>query len=639
MNIKISYHWLLEYLETDADPYDLQKFLSLSGPSVEKVEKKDNDYIFDIEIASNRIDTASVFGIAQEALAILPLFGKKAKLKINPLKKYQFKTLSLNKPSLLLKVKIVHPYLCSRFTAIILDNIKIKPSPNFIKERLTACGVKSINNVVDISNYLMISLGQPVHIFDYDKINKATMIMRESKKDEKIVTLDGKKITLPGKDIVIEDGRGELIDLCGIMGGLNSAVTSQTKRIVLFVQTYNKQRIRQTSMLTGQRTLAATYFEKGLDEERVEPTLVYGVELLKKYAQGKIASTLYDIYPNFYKGKVIEIKYQVFEKLIGIKIDKKKINQILVNLGFEIYHLDSDRTEMVRVKIPSYRKDDINIPEDLVEEIARIYGYHNLPIKLPPPAIVHQPEEYEKIFTLINKIKYFLKHLGLNEVVNYSMVSKKMIENFNLKTDQHLRLANTISKDIEYMRITLLPSLLRNIDENKGKKEILKFFEIAKVYLPRKNDLPKEIYKLAIAVNTDFFDLKGIIEALYKELNIDKEAEEKIIEKDGVYLVEIDLKKLMEKSRLIATYQPINPYAIVKLDLTIKQKKPFEEIKKLCFKNSNLLIKIEFITLYKNNLTLRFYFSSSKKNITEEEAKEELVKLQQLLSASALKSR
>src|SRR3972149_5125369 len=196
-----------------------------------------------------------------------------------------------------LRVKIIDPNLVSRFTAIIFDQIVIKGSPDFIKDRLTRAGVKVINNVVDISNYLMITLGQPIHMFDYDKIADHRMIVRESKKGEKLVTLDEKEIVLPGGDIVIEDGSGKLIDLCGIMGGLNSAISSKTKRVLLFVQTYNKSKIRKTTMTTGQRTIAATFFEKGLDEERVVATTVNAAQLLEKYCYAKVVSKINDIYP------------------------------------------------------------------------------------------------------------------------------------------------------------------------------------------------------------------------------------------------------------------------------------------------------------------------------------------------------
>ncbi|MGB9883383.1 MAG: phenylalanine--tRNA ligase subunit beta [Microgenomates group bacterium] len=632
MNIKITYNWLLDYLETDADPYEIQKYLSLSGPSIERVEKFEDDYIFDIEIISNRIDTASVVGIAQEAVAILPVFGKKARLKFDPLKHYPFekiKNKEINKYQL--TPKILQNNLCSRFSAIVLENVVLGPSPKFIQKRLQAAGIKVINNVVDISNYLMLTFGQPVHTFDYDLIRGNLMIMREAKKGEKITTLDGATVTLPGGDIVIEDKEGRLIDLCGIMGGLNTAINEKTKNVLLFVQTYNKTKIRKTIMTTGVRTVAATYFEKGLDEERVEPTLVYGVELLEKYAQGKVASKLIDLYPQPYKGKKLLTQYSFFEKLIGVKIEKQLINQILVNLGFKV----KDKDSILEVEVPSYRKNDIAIPEDLVEEVARVWGYHKIPGNLPPPAYVEQPEDFKTLFKLTTKIKHFLKHLGLNEVINYSMISEKLLSKWGFDPKNHLRLKNTISQEIEYMRQSLLPSLWKNLQDNKGKKEIMKFFELAKVYLTdsdtlKAKKLPDEVYRLGIAVNTDYFDLKGIIEALFKELNIDQQLIEEIniVEKDNYYFTEIDLKILIDNSHLLPKYQPINPYATIKLDKTfeINEEINYQKIKKLAFQ-SKYLKKIEVVSLYQNKLTLRFYYSSDKKNLTEEEAKKELEKI------------
>ncbi len=627
MNIKITYNWLLDYLETDASSYELQKYLSLSGPSIEKVEKVADDYVFDIEIISNRIDTASVIGIAQEAVAILPLFGKKAKLKINPFEKYQFKNLKIKNKKYDLKVRIEKDNLCSRFSAVVIENVKIGPSPSFIQKRLQAAGIKVINNVVDISNYLMMTFGQPVHTFDFDEIKKGLMIMRESKKGEKIVTLDKKEVILPGGDIVIEDGEGRLIDLCGIMGGLNSSVTDKTKNVLLFVQTYNKEKIRKTTMTTGVRTVAATFFEKGLDEERVEMTLVFGVELLEKYAFGKTASKVFDIFKNPYQEKKIETSFDFFEKKIGIKIEKKVIKKILLNLGFKVEEKDSH----LIVRVPFYRKYDISIPEDLVEEVARIYGYNNLPNSFSPPVLVYQPESYEKFFNLSLKIKYFLKHLGLNEVINYSMISKKMIEDWGEDPKNYLRISNTISEEIEYMRQSLLPSLFKNIKDNQGKREVLRFFEIAKVYHPKKNDLPEERYKLGIAVNTDYFDLKGIVEALLKELNIDN-FDFQIKEKQGVFMVEIEVDDLIKNYRQIALYKPINPYAVIKLDKTfdLSDSLKYIDIKEKASK-SKLVQKIEVVSLYKNRLTLRFYFSDSTKNLTEDEAKKELERIISLL--------
>jgi len=526
MNIKITYNWLLEYLDTDASPYELQKYLSLCGPSVEQVNKIGDDYVLDIEITSNRVDMASVFGIALEASAILPQFGKKAKLKTNPLKEYTFNSANLEgSDNKKLDIKIQNPKLISRFTAIVLSNIDIKPAPDIIKKRLQMIDIKSINNVIDISNYLMVALGQPTHMFDYDEIKEGTMILRESKKGEKLITLDDKEVALPGGDIVIEDGSGRLIDLCGIMGGKNSSITDKTKNIVFFVQTYDKRKIRKTSMTTGARTVAATYFEKGLDPSRVENTIVYGIELLRKHAEGKIDSKLYDIYHNKNTQKQIRVYLKDIQRVMGVPIKEETITGILKTLGFESNRHEDEELAYpdgvsFQVTVPTYRAEDITIKEDIIEEIARVYGYFNLPNNISPMVYIEQPKDIEKLFDVQSRIKNFLKNIGQHEVMNYSMISKQLIEKLDLNLDNKLKLENTISEEIAYLRTAITPSLIKNIKDNEGKRAKLNFFEIAKVYEKNENDLPKEIYRLGIALNTSFEDLKGIIEALLRELNI-----------------------------------------------------------------------------------------------------------------------
>ncbi len=658
MNIKITYNWLLEYLETDATPEELQKYLSLCGPSVERIEKVGDDYVFDIEVTSNRVDMASVFGIAQEAQAILPMFGKKARIKSNPLENYTFDSIPETHNEKQLDLHLTDPHLASRVSAIVISNATIKPSPTSIRKRLEMCNIRSINNVVDISNYLMLSLGQPTHTFDYDKIKDHKMIIRESKKGETIMTLDDKKFTLPGGDIVVEDGSGELIDLAGIMGGRDSAVSEHTKNVLLFIETYNKKRIRKTSMLTGQRSVAATYFEKGLDEERVEPTLVYGIKLLQEYAGGTIGSKVYDIYPNPYKTKIILVSQTDITRILGVDISSDKVLLILNNLGFETQKRPNG---VYQIMIPSWRKDDVEIKADIVEEIARIYGYQNLPNEIQQTIYIKQPHDVALLFTIQQKVKYFLKHIGLHEVMNYSMVSKELLESLDLRPSQHLELLNTISEEIRYFRQSLIPSLVKNMKENEGRKDILTFFEIAKIYVPIKNDLPTEKYKLSLATNTSFSDIKGILEALFKELNITDFSyavagdhllnpqahvmvaghkvgkigqlkatlQDRLQIKESVFLGELDFEELITHYRLVTPYTPQSQYATVKLDLTLEQKQDmnFEKMKKKAFEISPLLKQVELINTYKNNITIRCYFSSSEQNITEDEAKGELAKI------------
>lgn len=634
MNIKITHNWLLEYLETDATPYEIQNYLSLCGPSVESITKTGDDYIYDIEITSNRIDTASVIGIAREAHAILNRFGIKAKLK----------NISAPKPSKtsnLLPLTITDDNkLCFRIVSVVMDNIVIKQSPQYIKDRLEAVGIRSLNNIIDITNYVMIEYGHPTHVMDYDRIKTGKLIIRNAKNGESSVTLDDKKHQLSDQDVIADDGTDRIVDLLGIMGCQNSVVTTNTKRVVLFIESNNPHIIRHTSMKLGIRTVAASYDEKQVDSELTGVALYRLIQLFKELAEAKIASKLIDIYHKPKKTKSVSINESDFERLIGVKIPKKELIEILSNLEFKLI---SDKNNLLTFLVPSYRSHDIDIKEDLIEEVARIYGYNNIPSVLQPVVYVDQPKDMEDIFVFQNKIKLFLKHLGLNEVINYSMISKSMIQDSGLKIEDHLRLSNSISEDIEYMRISLLPSLYKNVKDNSEKARYntapgLRLFEIGKVYLPKKGELPDEIYKVGIAINTDYFDLKGIIEAIYKELNIEDPSirqladfgmtEIKIEEKDGVFMTEIDLLKLINLSKPFPKYKPLHPYAVIKLDKTFEiGPNSTYEVKRRLAEQSKLLQKIELISLFENKMTLRFYYSSNLRNITEDEAKEELGKI------------
>jgi phenylalanyl-tRNA synthetase beta chain len=504
MDIVIPNSWLKEFLETSATPKEIAKYLSLSGPSIEKVIKENGDYIYKVEITTNRVDSASVYGFAREASAILPRFGKKSKLK-----KPKFGS----KYNLFNKVKYldvtIDTKLCTRFSAVLIKNVTIKDSPIYIKERLIKIGLRPINNVVDISNYIMHELGQPLHTFDYDKIGKSKMVLRESKKGEEVTTLDDKHFVLPGGDIVIEDGDGKIIDLCGIMGGKNSMVTNKTKNVLLFVQTYNPQKIRKTSMTLAQRSEASMLFEKDLDEENVEPAIKRSIDLFEKVTSGKAESLILDIYPKPYKGKAINISLSFINKLIGETISKEDISNSLKLLGFE----PKWKQNNLKVSIPSYRAKDINIPEDIVEEIARIYGYHNLSSELMdgklPEKLINPPFEFEE------NLKNILSDLGGTEIYTYSLVPK------SYTNENSLKLVNPLGKDTEYLRNTMIYSLKDAANKNSGYDEVFHLFEIANIYIPKKNDLPEERMMLSgIFSKYEYVKAKGIIETLLIKIKI-----------------------------------------------------------------------------------------------------------------------
>lgn len=648
MNILISYNWLKDYLETDAEPYDIAKYVSLSGPSIEKVTKKGDDFIFEIEITSNRIDTVSVIGFARETAVILPRHGFKTTFK-EPLFP---KPKANNKTSLTV---IDSSNLCNRLLAVVMD-VKVGQSPLYIKQRLENAGVRSLNNLIDITNYVMLEVGHPTHIFDYDRVKTANLVLRNAKKGERLVTLDNKEYKLREEDVVIDDGTGRIVDLPGIMGTQNSVVTSDTKKIIFFIESNNPSVIRNTSMNLGIRTLAATINEKHPDPATAKLAFNRGIELFEKLAEGKITSHIIDIYPKEEKSQQILTDLDFINKRIGVKIRENEVIEILESLSFSI----KKEGKKMTIIPPHFRQYDVIIPEDIVEEVARIYGYYNLPNNLPPPVYYKQPKELERLFLGISKVKTHLKHLGLNEVTNYSMISKIQIQNINDSPNNYLHLYNSISEEIEYLRKSLTPSLIKNIADNKGKRDILRLFELAKVYLPENSKLPNEVYKLAIAANTDFFDLKGIIEALLNELRIadyefkifkgkmfspnvqsqiiingkpagfmgliKKEISQKNNLKNDVYTAEIDFTHLIENAKEISTYKHISAYAVIKLDLTIDTAgtQSYASIINNAYKTSRLLTDVQLINQYKNKITLRFFFTASDRNITEEEAIKEL---------------
>ena len=518
MNISIPISWLREYLKTDVAAKTLASLLSLSGPSVDHVEKRGEDYVFDVEITSNRVDAYSVYGLAREAHAILSNEGHKSQL-IAPTG-LNLKLDPDTKNLLKLDVLIKTPTLCHRFTAVVIDNVKIGPSPAFIKNRLTAAGIRPINNIVDISNYIMLELGQPMHTYDFDKVKAGKMVMREAKDGEKVTTLDDKTHKVPGGTIVMEDGSGRLIDLCGIMGGKNTEISRRTKRVIMYVQSYDPTRIRKTTQSLAFRTEAAAIFGKGVDIESIAQALSRSIYLAKKYAGGKIVSELVDIVNYKPTPKPIILNLKKLYSYLGVEIPAAKAVKILNSLGFET---KTNPTQIIATP-PSWRVSDVKDPEDLIEEIARIYGYHRLPSNLPQGQIPQSPKsDLEKVIELKKAFKY----LGLAEVVSYSIISKKFLDLTGHKTNNAVELTNPLTEEWQFMRPTLLVSLADVIGKNQNMQENLKIFEIAKTYIPPSHhpnsptaQLPtQDLYLSIVLQNSDFSRIKGLVENIFEVLN------------------------------------------------------------------------------------------------------------------------
>ncbi len=653
MNIFILDSWLKEHLQTKATPKQIGEYLSLCSQSVEKITKIKDDCLYEIEITTNRPDCLSVYGIARELAVILPRFGIPARLKPLAISQ-QIKT--SNKKGLPLEVKIKNPSLCPRFTAIIFDKVVIKPSPKIVQERLEKSGIRTINNVVDISNYLMLELGQPMHTFDYDRIKGAKMILRESAGGEKITTLDGQIRPLSDGTIIIEDGEGKIIDLCGIMGGQNSEVDEKTKKVLLFVQTYDPIRIRQACQRLAFRTEAASRFEKGLDPEGVLTAMNKAIAMFEKNTEAEIASQLIDIYPNPVKEKQVKLDISLVNKTMGIEIKQKEIIDILESLGFVI---KTEGTSSITATVPYWRQGDITIPQDLIEEIARIHGYHRLPVNLPPLAII--PQDKTDSFKWVTKTKTALKFWGFTETVNYSMLSESVLKDVEIKPEDCLKIANPLSDEWVFLRPSLIPSLLQVAGLNK--KEKIKIFELANVYLfQSESQLPEENLTLSgLVTGESFIKIKGIILSLLEELGI-KETEIKpyqlqktfygkifhpscraeIIFKDNslgifgqlkrslalkfgleekVFIFDLDFTQIAKEANEVKRYRPIPKYPplIEDLSFVVPEKTYVGEIIKAINITSSIIQDIELIDSFESNRTFRITYQNPKKTLTDKE--------------------
>lgn len=509
MNILIPDSWLRDFLKTNAKPADIARCLSLCGPSIERTEKIGADYMYEVEVTTNRVDTLSVYGVAREAAAILPEFGFSARLVSLPKS-------TVKQPSLPLDIKITNdPSLCRRILAIKLTNVKLGPSPSWLQKRLELVGQRPLNNIVDITNYIMWETGHPMHAFDYNRLVNKKIIVRLAKKGESFTTLDSKKFTTVGGEIIFDDGTGEIIDLPGIMGTANTVVTGKTHNVLLFIENSHPAKIRFASMTHAIRSQAAVINEKDPDQQLAITAMERGIALALKVTQGRVGSKLMDIYPQKPKSVSVTLSEEKLTKYIGTKVATNRVLRILSALGFVARH---KRGQFI-VTPPSWRGSDITIPEDVIEEIARIYGYHNIGIKLPdtePPAVIP-----DKTFAWEEEIKISLRDWGYTETYTYSMVSKNLALESGLSLEDHLKIQNPLSDDWVYLRRSLIPSLTQVIKDNQ--QEDVSVFELQNVYHPQgKGKLPQETLHLTLITSKSYRELKGTIEALHDKLFIEE---------------------------------------------------------------------------------------------------------------------
>jgi len=497
--MKFSYKWLQDYIQgTLPKPKELKEILTNFSFEVESIKKSGNDWILDIDVLPNRAcDCLSHIGIAREIAVIT---GKKLKL---PNLKSQLPKSKLVKLS-------IAPGLCNRYNALIVFGIHVSKSPEWIQERLKTCGLKPINNIVDITNYVMLETGQPLHAFDFDKLANNEIIIRKAKNKERITTLGGKEYELDNNDILIADPEKPLA-IAGIKGGESTAIDYSTKNIVIEAANFNKSFIRRTSKKIRLKTDASWRFENGIDTELITFAQQRVVSLLEGK---KIVKGVVDYYPKKAKTKKIKLNPDYARKLLGAQIKDKEMVNILTKLGFKV-------NKSFNVEVPT-RRLDILIQEDLIEEIGRIYGYRNIPLIFPKETLII-PEKNEELLWE-RACKKRLKEKGFSEVYNYSFIGENDKKVFEWQESELIELENPISSFNKYLKPSLIPNLLKNIRENLKVFSEVKIFEIGKTFFRDKKIQEKKMLTIALTRkgigDNGFYELKGIVDSFLNSLGI-----------------------------------------------------------------------------------------------------------------------
>jgi phenylalanyl-tRNA synthetase beta chain len=486
-----SYNWLQSYFKQKLpSPEKLAEILTLHFAEVESVEKKGQDFVLDIDVRSNRAsDCFSHLGIAREIAAILKSEIRNSKSEIKEDKKLKAKDF--------ISVEVRIQRACPRYIARVITGVKVGPSPKWVKDRLISCGLRPINNVVDAANYVMLETGQPLHAFDFEKIDGKKIIVRFAKKGEKITTLDGGKYDLNNNVLVIADLK-ESLAIAGIKGGKKAEINEKTKTIVLESANFNQRIIRQASRAINLKTDASLRFEHGLDPNLAGIAIDQVAGLIQKIGRGKTVQ-LIDVYPKKVLPKKIKLDLDYVRSLLGIEMTNEEIKSILGRLGFKIGSQNL-------VEAPTKRL-DVLIQENLIEEVGRIYGYEKIKAIFPVVSLA-SPETNEDIFWE-DAAKNILKEAGFSEVYNYSFVGEQ----------GKLELENPLSSEFRYLRPGLIPNLLKNIKTNQKNYKEIRIFELGKIFNPP--NIEKRTLTGVITGNA-FYEAKGVVDLLLNRLGIGK---------------------------------------------------------------------------------------------------------------------
>lgn len=666
--MNISYNWLKDLIDIDLSPEEVAKELTRVGNAVEQIHAAGDDFVLDVDLTSNRPDCLSHLGLARELSASLNI----------PLKNAQNSPANdIPVPSILAHdtVRIEIPELCHRFSARIIRGVKVGPSPDWLVKRLEAVGERSINNIADITNYVMMELGQPMHAFDLDKLEGQRIIVRTAKPGEKLTTLDGEDRELDADTIAICDAEKPAA-IGGIIGGMDSSITDVTVNVLLEVAYFKRENIRATSRRLGVSTEASHRFERGVDIENIKQASDRAASLIVDLAGGELGEFI-DIFPTTHHGEVVECDdvARSVRRFTGLDVDTGEAIGYLDRLGIESDESDTNFTA------PSWRY-DIAVEEDLVEEVARLYGYENIADELPP---AFGAGEYRPGEERLRKLRQMLKDLGFSEAITYSFIDEN--------TDGKYASIDKLSNDKDFvtlqaavidgavrMRSTLIPGLLEALRHNLNhQSRDLALFETGKGFTASgDNDLPVECELLGLILTgqivhenrampdrpVDFFDLKGAVEsALYSldvlnaefnaenfthlrrgqsasitvdgnrigslgRLSDDLAAEYKF--KQSVFVAELDLGSLIRHAVKTPVYAPLSRFPASVRDISFVGPRNInvsELVSASLAADAANLQKVEFVDTFEGkgvesghrSVTLRYVFNDAERTLLDDE--------------------
>ena len=480
------------------------------------------DTVLDLELTPNRLDCLSVLGVAHEVAA---LTGKTVK---EPETNYKEAGAPITEQ---IDISVGSPELCRRYTASLLQGVKIGPSPQWLQDRLTRAGLRPINNVVDVTNFVMLEYNQPLHSFDYDLIKDATVIVRRARPDEMLTTLDGVERKLTVENLVIADAN-DAIGIGGVIGGANSEISVNTVNVLLESATFDGTNNRKTAQTLGLRTEATLRFEKGLRPELAPIALRRATGLIQEVAGGTVAPGIVDVLSDEgADAPVVPLTGEKIRRMLGMEVDQKRVQETLDALGFT---WESAGEFELKVTVP-YWRNDVNIEEDLVEEVVRTIGYDSVPTTMLSSSIPFQ--QPVPVMGLRDQIKDLLASEGIQEVINYPLVTLQQLEQVEQLDPANLpmRVTNPMSADREYLRTTLRASLLATLAANQGHGAgPFRLFEAGRVFWPREGDLPDERETVAGVLAglrhepswleddslLDFYDAKGVVELVLNRLGV-----------------------------------------------------------------------------------------------------------------------